>query len=78
MLELLKRIQEGQFEFTPGSEGVTADDFNLIANQLLQAAEDDLIVILKTHKESDSGNDYYDAVVVDGLTLAGIDLLGDV
>lgn len=78
MIELLKRIHEGQHEFTPKSEGASAEDFNFIANQLFQAEEDGLIVILKTHRESETRHSYYDVILVEGLTVAGTDFLGDV
>ena len=77
MQQLLQKIVAGQTCFDPSSDSEEGlRDFQLVAALILKAEEFGYVTNVIPHQESDSGNDYYDTVVVGGITKNGRQVAG--
>ncbi|AMJ58482.1 MULTISPECIES: hypothetical protein [Stenotrophomonas] len=77
MQQLLQNIVAGHTSFDPsGSSESELRAFQLIAALVLKAEELGYVTDVLLHQESDSGNDYYDTVVVGGITKRGREVAG--
>lgn len=72
MKQLLNEITNGRVSFQPTSTS-TPDmkSFQVVITLILQAEKLGYITDVITHRESGSGNDFYDSVVVGGITKSG-------
>lgn len=76
LIELLKVISEGQKSFKPsGSSEPEMKAFQEVARMLIYANEENLIDKLSIHRESHTGNRWYDAALVTGLSFRGDQML---
>lgn len=72
MKQLLDKIAKGQMSFQPVSNSVSDMQlFQGIATLIFEAEKLGYITDVIPHQESDTGNDYFDEVVVGGLTEKG-------
>jgi len=77
MQQLLQKIGSGQTSFDPsGSSEPELRAFQLVAALILNAEELGYVTDVVPHRESDSGNEYYDTVVVGGITKRGREVAG--
>ncbi len=72
MKNLIKEIVEGRTSFEPDSDSLDGlRTFQQVAASLLEAERLGYIQDVIPHKESDSGHDFYDCVVVGSATERG-------
>lgn len=72
MQQLLQEIVAGRSSFDPsGDSEQEFRDFQLVATLILKAKEFGYVTDVLPHQESDSGNDYYDSMVVGSITKSG-------
>jgi hypothetical protein len=78
MQQLLQKIVAGQMSFLPaGDSDPHMRDFQLLAALILKAEELGYLTDVLPHQESDSGYDYYDAVVIGKITKNGRHVAGE-
>lgn len=71
-LDLLKLIQSGQRSFMPCSDREEdMKEFQSVAKMIVYAKEENLLDSCSIHRESRTGNKWYDSVLVNGLSFRG-------
>ena len=76
ILHLLKLVASGKTSFEPnGDTESEMRSFQPIAAALLEAEALGYIEIVKTHRESDTGFDYYDTIIAGCITETGLSII---